>query len=78
MKDTFEIQENSIKNGQKVVVIDDVIATGGSIKAAIDLVKSIGGIVTHAIVIIGFEEERWLKNLFDININIDILFKYIK
>lgn len=41
--DVFEMQEESIKPGQNVVVIDDLIATGGSAKAAGDLVRQQGG-----------------------------------
>jgi len=41
--DSFEIQADSIKPGQSVVVIDDLIATGGSAKAAGELVKQLGG-----------------------------------
>jgi len=40
---TVEIHTDSIKKGQKVVIIDDLIATGGTTKAAIDLVKRLGG-----------------------------------
>ncbi|MGD2294798.1 MAG: adenine phosphoribosyltransferase [Candidatus Aminicenantes bacterium] len=39
----FEIHEDSIRNGQKVVIIDDLIATGSSSVSAIDLVKKAGG-----------------------------------
>lgn len=37
--DVFEMQEGSIKAGQKVVIVDDLIATGGSAVAAIELVR---------------------------------------
>ncbi|KAM7206704.1 Phosphoribosyltransferase-like protein [Rhypophila sp. PSN 637] len=41
--DYFQIQEGSIKPGQKVLVVDDIIATGGSAAAAGSLVKQSGG-----------------------------------
>ena len=41
--DTFAIQSESIKRGAKVLVVDDLIATGGSAAAAGELVKKCGG-----------------------------------
>lgn len=41
--DHFEIQRDAIKEGQKVLVVDDVIATGGSAAAAGQLVQKLGG-----------------------------------
>ena len=42
---TIEMHKDSIKPGQKVVIVDDLIATGGSVEAAIKLVEELGGIV---------------------------------
>ena len=42
---TLEIHKDAIKPGQKVIIIDDLLATGGTMKAAIKLVESLGGIV---------------------------------
>ena len=42
---TIEIHKDSIKPGQKVVIIDDLIATGGTIEAIIKLVEELGGVV---------------------------------
>ena len=50
--DFFEIQRDSIKEGETVVVIDDLIATGGSAFAAGELIKKSGGIVKEYIFII--------------------------
>ncbi|KAK1755237.1 adenine phosphoribosyltransferase [Echria macrotheca] len=41
--DFFQMQEGAIKPGQKVLVVDDIIATGGSAAAAGSLVKQLGG-----------------------------------
>ena len=39
----LEIHKDSIKPGQKVVIIDDLIATGGTTKAIINLIERLGG-----------------------------------
>ena len=41
--DTIEIHEDAVEHGQKVLLIDDLLATGGTIKANIDLVEQLGG-----------------------------------
>ena len=41
--DTIEIHEDAIKQGDKVLLIDDLLATGGTVKANIDLVEKLGG-----------------------------------
>lgn len=42
---TLCMHKDAIVPGQRVVIIDDLLATGGTIKAAIDLVEQLGGIV---------------------------------
>ncbi|EXV00538.1 Adenine phosphoribosyltransferase [Metarhizium brunneum] len=42
-KDLFQMQQDAIKEGQKVLIVDDIIATGGSAKAAADLVTQLKG-----------------------------------
>ena len=46
---TIEMHKDSIKPGQKVVLVDDLIATGGTIEAAIKLVEQLGGEVVMVI-----------------------------
>jgi len=41
--DTLEIHRDAVSSGQKVLIIDDVLATGGTIAATMDLVKKLGG-----------------------------------
>ena len=46
--DTIEVQEDAIAPGQRVAVLDDLLATGGTMCAAIDLVRQRGGLVVGA------------------------------
>lgn len=46
---TIEINKTAVKPGQKVVLVDDLIATGGTLKAAADLVEKLGGKVEKII-----------------------------
>jgi adenine phosphoribosyltransferase len=50
--DTIEIQEGMLKQGQGVVLCDDLLATGGTAAAATSLVRRIGAEVIHAAFII--------------------------
>ena len=47
----IEMHKDSIKPGQKVVIVDDLIATGGTIEAAIKLVEQLGGEVVKVVFI---------------------------
>jgi adenine phosphoribosyltransferase len=49
---TIEIHKDAIQPGQKVVLVDDLIATGGTMKAAAHLVEQLGGEVVKMIFLI--------------------------
>ena len=60
----IEMHKDSIKPGQKVVLIDDLIATGGTIEAAIKLVERLGGEVVKIVCLMelaGLEGRRKLE-----------------
>jgi len=60
-KDTLEIQVDALRPGQRVVIIDDLIATGGTFKAAINLAQKAGAEVVEVaaiIELIDFKEKR--------------------
>ncbi len=49
---TIEMHKDSIRPGQKVLIVDDLIATGGTTEAMIKLVESLGGVVVGVVVMI--------------------------
>ena len=59
-KDALEAHEDAIAPGQRVLVVDDVLATGGTATAAIRLVQQLGGEVAAAsfLIELGFLEGR--------------------
>lgn len=62
--DIFEMQSDAIKAGQNVVIVDDLLATGGSCKAAEELVGKLqGNVLLDAFVIslVGLEGDKKLK-----------------
>ena len=48
-KAEIEIHKDAIKPGQKVAIIDDLIATGGTVEAAIKLIEQLGGEVVKVV-----------------------------
>ncbi len=43
--DSLEMHRDAIDKGQRVLVVDDLLATGGTARATVDLVKQLGGVV---------------------------------
>ena len=63
-KAEIEIHKDAIKPGQKVVIIDDLIATGGTVEAAAKLVEQLGGEVVKIVFLMelaGLEERKKLE-----------------
>ncbi len=50
--DTIEIQQDAVHKGARVVLVDDLLATGGTMGAAVHLLESVGAVVPAAAVII--------------------------
>ncbi len=68
-KATLEIHKDAIKKGQKVVVVDDLMATGGTIKATIDLVEELGGEVVKVIFLMELEGLKGREKLVDYDVD---------
>lgn len=59
------MHKDSIIPGQRVLIIDDLLATGGTIEAVIKLVESLGGIVAGLAFLIELEELKGMEKLKD-------------
>jgi adenine phosphoribosyltransferase len=53
--DSLELHADAIKEGGRVLIHDDVLATGGTAKAKIELVEQLGGLVVGVLFIISLE-----------------------
>lgn len=62
-ENTIEIPKGAINPGDRVIILDDLIATGGSAKAMIDLVRDAGGIPIMALFLIELRSLQGYKNL---------------
>ena len=66
---TLQVHEDAVKPGQKVVIVDDLLATGGTAKAAARLVERLGGEVVKMIFPIeleGFKAREGLLKGYDV------------
>ena len=57
-KDTLQIHKDAIRPGQRVLVVDDLLATGGTLAATIELIEELGGIVVGTAFLVELEELR--------------------
>jgi len=54
--DEMEMHEDAVQNGERVILVDDLIATGGTAEAAVKLLKQIGANVLAACFIINLPD----------------------
>ncbi|MFL6210688.1 MAG: adenine phosphoribosyltransferase [Pyrinomonadaceae bacterium] len=54
-QDTLEIHRDAISAGHRVIIADDLLATGGTARAVVDLVESLGGTVVGLVFVIELE-----------------------
>ena len=51
-QDTLEMHKDAVGEGHRVLIVDDLLATGGTARAVVDLVESVGGIVVGLLFVI--------------------------
>ncbi len=71
---TVEIHTDAVKPGQKVVIIDDLIATGGTVEAACKLVERLGGEVVKLVFLMELEGLKGREKL--AKYDVDSVIKY--
>ena len=74
--DTLFMHKDAIKKGQKVVIVDDIVAIGGTLNATAKLVEELGGEVVGMIALIGLTSLPGVNRLKEYNfhclLNIDV------
>jgi adenine phosphoribosyltransferase len=71
--DTIEIQSDAIKKGTRVLLVDDLLATGGTLAAAVTLLEQVGAVVPAAACII---ELTFLEGRKKLSVPVETLLKY--
>jgi adenine phosphoribosyltransferase len=71
--DTIEIQADAIDKGRRVVLVDDLLATGGTMAAAITLLEQVGAVVPSAACII---ELTFLEGRKRLSVPVEALLQY--
>ncbi|MCV2885058.1 adenine phosphoribosyltransferase [Aestuariibacter sp. AA17] len=66
--DTLEIHKDAIKPGERVLMIDDLLATGGTMVATANLIRRLGGVVEHAGFIISLPDLGGVQKLQEIDV----------
>lgn len=67
--DSLEMHADAILRGQRVLIVDDLLATGGTMKACVDLVHELGGEVIGAAVLIELSELKGREKLTGIDLH---------
>ena len=64
-KNTLCMHKDSIKPGQRVIIVDDLLATGGTVEASIKMIEKLGGVVAGLAFLIELEELKGREKIGD-------------
>lgn len=53
---TLEMHKDAVKPGQRVLIVDDLIATGGTIQAMVEMTEALGGVVAGIVVLMELKD----------------------
>ena len=74
--DRIEIHKDALNKGEKVLLIDDLLATGGTALAAATLIEKLGGIITEMAFIVDLPDVGGRKKLMDKGYNVYALTEF--
>ena len=74
--DVIEIHADAIKPGERVVIVDDLIATGGTAEAAIKLIEHVGGHIIGAAFVVDLPEIGGRRKLEDLGVSCHVLMDF--
>jgi len=63
--DTLTMHADAIKPGQRVLIVDDLLATGGTVKATIEMIERLGGVVAGCAFLIELDELKGREKIGD-------------
>ena len=69
-EDCLQMHCDAIKPGEKVLVVDDLLATGGTVEATIKMIRQAGGIVEHAAFVISLPDLGGEERLTAMGVNV--------
>ncbi|MDF8332021.1 adenine phosphoribosyltransferase [Novosphingobium cyanobacteriorum] len=75
-QDRLEIDPTAVLAGQRIAIVDDLIATGGTALAAADLLRQAGAVVTHAFFVIDLPDLGGADRLRAAGLTVDALMQF--
>jgi len=74
--DTLEIHQDALNEQDKVLIVDDLLATGGTIEATASLIRKLGATTTDAAFVISLPDLGGEKKLADLDLNVYSILQY--